>query len=187
MDPWKVVGQLAARALEGGPTEGVQAAAVTAAAEATGADWSWLTEPTDKGTRLLCAGVGWPVEACGFLQLPDESPPAPLAERGLTVWHEAKVGTRAWLGVGAKKPFGEEAGELLRSLAAVVSAALDLRVVAKLAHDYNNQLTTIAVSVDFLLEESDAEDPRRPDILEVKAAGERAAELTRGLSTLARR
>lgn len=187
MDAWKIVGQFAARALASGPAEAVQAAAVTAAAEATHAEWSWLVEPSEENTRLLRAGVGFPVEASGFLRLPDESPPAPLAERGLTKWHEAKVGTRGWLGVGAKKAFADDAGEILHCLAEIVSAALDLREVAKISHDFNNQLTSVAVSVDFLLEQTGPEDPRHADVQEVKSAGERAAELTRRLAQLARR
>jgi hypothetical protein len=187
MNGWKVVAQFAARALAGGPAEAVMAAAVTAAAEATEAEWSWLVEPAELGTRLLRAGVGWPVEASGFLRLPDESPPAPLAERGLGKWHEAPIGTRGWLGVGSKKSFDESAGEIVRCLSEIVLAALDLRDAAKVSHDYNNQLTTIAVSVDFLLEQTPPEDPRHGDVMEVKTAGERAAELTRTLGRLARR
>lgn len=181
---WKLIAQLAAQALQGGTAEAVQAAAVTTAAEATGADWSWLVEPAEDGSRLLRAGVGWPVEASGFLRLPDESPPAPLAERGLSKWHEAAVGKRGWLGVGSRRSFPDGAGEMLRCLAEIVSAALDLRDVARLAQECQGQLGTIAVSVDFLLEETAPGDTRHGDILEIKSAGQRAAELSRRLTAL---
>jgi hypothetical protein len=140
---WKLVAQFAAQALKGGSPEAVQAAAVTTAAEATGAEWSWLVEP-DEGGRLLRAGVGWPVEASGFLRLPDESPPAPLAERGLSKWHEAPVGKRGWLGIGSRRSLPDGAGELLRCLAEIVSVALDLRDAARLSEE----LGGVAVHLD---------------------------------------
>jgi PAS domain S-box-containing protein len=55
------------------------------------------------------------------------------------------------------------------------------------AHDFNNILTVIGASASFLLEELDVGDPRRRDAEEIRAAGDRAAALTRQLLLFARR
>lgn len=56
-----------------------------------------------------------------------------------------------------------------------------------IAHDFNNILTGLLGSVSFLLDDTEADDPRRADILDIKSAGIRAANLTRQLLAFSRK
>ncbi len=55
------------------------------------------------------------------------------------------------------------------------------------AHDFNNLLTAILGYCSLLLDEMPPEDPLRPDLEEIRAAGDRAAALTRQLLAFSRR
>jgi PAS domain S-box-containing protein len=55
------------------------------------------------------------------------------------------------------------------------------------AHDFNNLLTAILGYCSLMLDEVPQEDPLRPDLMEIQAAGERAAALTRQLLAFSRR
>jgi PAS domain S-box-containing protein len=55
------------------------------------------------------------------------------------------------------------------------------------AHDFNNLLTAILGYCNLMLDDLPRDSPLRPDIAEVKAAGERAASLTRQLLAFSRR
>jgi PAS domain S-box-containing protein len=55
------------------------------------------------------------------------------------------------------------------------------------AHDFNNLLTAILGYCHLMLDEIPAESPLHPDLLEIQAAGERAASLTRQLLAFSRR
>lgn len=62
------------------------------------------------------------------------------------------------------------------------------RLAGGIAHDFNNILTIIIGHVEFLLMLHPAEDdPLYPDIMPIKRAAERAAELTRQLLAFSRR
>jgi PAS domain S-box-containing protein len=61
------------------------------------------------------------------------------------------------------------------------------QLAAGLAHDFNNLLTVILGYSRMIEEEMDSADPRRPDIIEVIKAGERAAHLTRQLLAFSRK
>ena len=56
-----------------------------------------------------------------------------------------------------------------------------------IAHDFNNLLTAILGSTQLLLHQTPAGDARREDLEEIKAAGLRAADLTRQLLAFSRR
>ncbi len=55
------------------------------------------------------------------------------------------------------------------------------------AHDFNNLLTVIKANVEFLLEDLDAGDPRRAEVMDVRDAADRAATLTRQLLAFSRK
>ena len=55
------------------------------------------------------------------------------------------------------------------------------------AHDFNNLLTAILGYCNLMLDDIPREDPIRQDLEEIKAAGERAASLTRQLLAFSRR
>ncbi|MGH7548774.1 MAG: PAS domain S-box protein [Gemmatimonadales bacterium] len=60
------------------------------------------------------------------------------------------------------------------------------RLAGGIAHDFNNILTAITGYADLLLEDLAAADPRRQDAVEILAAAERAAGLTRQLLAFSR-
>lgn len=55
------------------------------------------------------------------------------------------------------------------------------------AHDFNNMLTAIMGRTDLLLEETGPADPHQSDMLEIRRAAQRAAELTHQLLAFSRR
>ncbi len=77
-----------------------------------------------------------------------------------------------------------------RQLEAQFQQAQKLEAIGKLAggvaHDFNNLLTVIKCSVELLLEETSLHDPLRTEIIEIRDASERAAELTRQLLAFSR-
>ncbi|MDX1632348.1 MAG: ATP-binding protein, partial [Thermoanaerobaculia bacterium] len=60
------------------------------------------------------------------------------------------------------------------------------RLAAGVAHDFNNLLTAINGYTEMVLAETGRDDPRRPDLQEILAAGERASTLTRQLLAFSR-
>ena len=61
------------------------------------------------------------------------------------------------------------------------------RLAGGVAHDFNNVLTAITGYSELLLEDLGPEDPKRPDVLEIRAAAQRAAALTRQLLAFSRK
>jgi PAS domain S-box-containing protein len=55
-----------------------------------------------------------------------------------------------------------------------------------IAHDFNNLLTIIKTYTEFLLEDVSDDNPQRADLLEIRTAGRRAAELTQQLLAFSR-
>jgi PAS domain S-box-containing protein len=60
------------------------------------------------------------------------------------------------------------------------------RLAGGVAHDFNNLLTVIQSNVSFLLQDIDRVDPRRKDVLQIRDASTRAAELTHQLLAYSR-
>jgi two-component system, cell cycle sensor histidine kinase and response regulator CckA len=60
------------------------------------------------------------------------------------------------------------------------------RLAGGVAHDFNNQLTSIIGYTDLLLSEMPADDPARLDLLEIRRAAERAHMVTRHLASFSR-
>jgi two-component system cell cycle sensor histidine kinase/response regulator CckA len=61
------------------------------------------------------------------------------------------------------------------------------RLAGGIAHDFNNLLTTVLGYSDMALNELGEDDPIRSEILEIRKAGERAANLTRQLLAFSRK
>ena len=61
------------------------------------------------------------------------------------------------------------------------------RLAGGVAHDFNNILTAITGYSDLLLDDLAPDDPKRPDVKEIKAAAARAAALTRQLLAFSRK
>ena len=60
------------------------------------------------------------------------------------------------------------------------------RLAGGIAHDFNNILSVILSYGDILLGDLAASDPRREDVMAIRSAGERAADLTRQLLAFSR-
>jgi two-component system, cell cycle sensor histidine kinase and response regulator CckA len=60
------------------------------------------------------------------------------------------------------------------------------RLAGGVAHDFNNMLTVIQTSAEFLLLDLEVTDPRRGDAAEIRDTAERAARLTRQLLAFSR-
>lgn len=61
------------------------------------------------------------------------------------------------------------------------------RLAGGIAHDFNNVLTAIFGYSDLLRDQMPEEDPRRPDLDEIRRSAERAASLTRQLLAFSRK
>jgi signal transduction histidine kinase len=61
------------------------------------------------------------------------------------------------------------------------------RLAGGVAHDFNNLLTVINGMADLILGELAEDDPTRPDLMQIRQAGERAAALTGRLLAVSRR
>jgi PAS domain S-box-containing protein len=61
------------------------------------------------------------------------------------------------------------------------------RLTAGVAHDFNNLLSVIVGYSTLVGDELPSDDPRKTDLMEIKEAGERAAELTQQLLAFSRR
>jgi signal transduction histidine kinase/CheY-like chemotaxis protein len=107
--------------------------------------------------------------------------------------------------------FTEEDGEILRALAGQVPMALELahtlrererleedlrhsqkmealgRLAGGVAHDFNNMLSAIQVSVESMLEDANGNSALRPDLETIQQASDRASRLTRQLLTFSRK
>jgi PAS domain S-box-containing protein len=83
-----------------------------------------------------------------------------------------------------------EADAALRESEALLRQSQKMEAVGQLAggvaHDFNNVLTAIRCSTDFLLDELPVADRRREDVEEIRSATERAAALTRQLLAFSR-
>src|SRR2546426_4231460 len=53
------------------------------------------------------------------------------------------------------------------------------RFARGVAHDFNNVFTAVTANCDLLLEDIEPDDPRRPEVVAIREAIERATELTR--------
>jgi two-component system cell cycle sensor histidine kinase/response regulator CckA len=58
------------------------------------------------------------------------------------------------------------------------------RFARGVAHDLNNVVTAVAANCDLLLDDFPPDDPRRPEVLAIRGAVDRATELTRRLFAL---
>jgi len=61
------------------------------------------------------------------------------------------------------------------------------RLAGGVAHDFNNLLSVILTSAEFALSQLDASSPIREDLVQVQAAGQKAAALTKQLLAFGRR
>jgi signal transduction histidine kinase/CheY-like chemotaxis protein len=61
------------------------------------------------------------------------------------------------------------------------------RLAGGIAHDFNNLLTTILGYSHLILERIESDDPLRPEVEEIRTAGERAAALTKQLLAFSRK
>jgi NO-binding membrane sensor protein with MHYT domain/nitrogen-specific signal transduction histidine kinase/CheY-like chemotaxis protein len=112
-----------------------------------------------------------------------------LATGGLTIG--VVLGTLTILGLGL---LGAMLDRWLRSRAAEAERRREsqkLEAIGQLAggvaHDFNNLLTAIMGHVEFVLEALPAGSPVHEDVLQIRHAAERAAELTRQLLAFSRR
>lgn len=96
-----------------------------------------------------------------------------------------------WVGTLTDVNEGKVAEEKLRESEDQLRQGQRLESVGRLAggiaHDFNNMLTAINGYSDLVLRRLSADDPLRPNIEEIKKAGERSATLTQQLLAFSRR
>ncbi len=128
------------------------------------------------GHPLLVGGT--PV---GVMALFARHPLTEVTQRGLAAIADA-------VAVGIQRKLAEAART---SLEAQLRQAQKLEAIGSLAggmaHDFNNIISVIATYTNLLIEDLPPGDPMRADIEEIRAAGARAADLTRQLLAFSRR
>jgi two-component system cell cycle sensor histidine kinase/response regulator CckA len=109
----------------------------------------------------------------------------------VTLLRDAEGKPSGFLGVGRdisdRKQAEQKRGQLEDQLRAAQKAEAVGSLAGGIAHDFNNLLSVILNYAGFALERMPEGDPIRDDILQVKKAGERAAQLTRQLLAFGRK
>jgi two-component system, cell cycle sensor histidine kinase and response regulator CckA len=131
-----------------------------------------------------------------LLDIPEEM--VDTAKKGRRVLHTRKIcikGTdgvaRFLLGISEditeRKRAEEETARLEEQLLQAQKMESVGRLAGGVAHDFNNMLGVILGRTEFALEKTEPSSPLRGDLMEIRKAAERSADLTRQLLAFARR
>jgi two-component system, cell cycle sensor histidine kinase and response regulator CckA len=148
--------------------------------------WDGKIHPSDLGpvlearSRALADEEFWEGE---YRVLRGDGEYAQVLDRGYIVRGESGEPVRM---VGAVSDVSERRDMEERLRHAHKMEALG-RLAGGVAHDFNNILSVILGSTEFLLEATALEDPRHPDLLELRTAARHGASLTGQLLALGRR
>ncbi|MBK8182516.1 MAG: GAF domain-containing protein [Candidatus Competibacteraceae bacterium] len=116
--------------------------------------------------------------------------PEPLAPAEVQSLHRLADNLAYALRVLRMKAAGEQAAQKRDALETQLRQAQKMEAVGRLAggiaHDFNNMLAVITGHVELALDETVADCPLYADLMEIKKAAQRSAELTRQLLAFAR-
>jgi two-component system, cell cycle sensor histidine kinase and response regulator CckA len=195
LEQQEIVGALGRRVIEGVALTDLAAAAASGIARGLGARGVVISGGADRGSGpQIHAQWGRPDPGLkGALRMPVETAEGPFAEIAVQPAEERTLGRedRTFVGSVANVLAAAAAREEARHLEERLNRAQRLESVGQLAggiaHDFNNLLTVIRGYSEFMLEALDDHPELQADLVEIRRAANRGAELTRQLLTFSRR
>ena len=162
--------------------------------------FDFIGEPAEKLVGNTFIGLIHPDDrewVVGYHTMRMRGEPAPMIyefrlvnNEGETLWVENSLVLTTWQGRPATLSFLRNISQQ-KQLETQLIQSQKMEAVGRLAggiaHDFNNLLTVITGYVDLILGKQGKEDPFRKEMMEIKSAADKTAELTRQLLAFSRK